>query len=168
MFTKTCSKCRLVKSLTEFWGDTSRSDGRQYSCKDCMYAAGRVYEIKNRQRRNEWAKQRRIKLKAVDPAASARNTKRDMLNHLYGITPARFGEMLGDQNGLCAVCARSLRVSGPIGGDKCTVDHDHSKKKGDPGFVRGLVHSSCNSMLGHAHDDPVVLRKAATYLEQRS
>jgi hypothetical protein len=42
------------------------------------------------------------------------------------------------------------------------VDHDH-----ETGKFRGIVCLSCNVLLGHAHDDPGLLRKAAAYLKRK-
>ena len=41
------------------------------------------------------------------------------------------------------------------------IDHDH-----ETGFVRGILCSLCNTLLGHAKDDPEILRKAAEYLDR--
>jgi hypothetical protein len=40
------------------------------------------------------------------------------------------------------------------------VDHDH-----ETGLARGLTCASCNTALGHAHEDPERLRRMADYLE---
>jgi len=32
--------------------------------------------------------------------------------------------------------------------------------------VRGIVHDRCNLVIGHAHEDPQILRNAAEYLEK--
>ena len=42
------------------------------------------------------------------------------------------------------------------------VDHDHAT-----GQVRGLLCRLCNLTLGHAHDNPEVLRGLLRYLETR-
>jgi hypothetical protein len=39
------------------------------------------------------------------------------------------------------------------------IDHDH-----ESGAVRGLLCSGCNSLLGHAKDNPQVLIQAVAYL----
>lgn len=46
-------------------------------------------------------------------------------------------------------------------GRKFCIDHDHST-----GLVRGLLCGGCNSALGHAFDDPSILRQLADYLER--
>lgn len=55
-------------------------------------------------------------------------------------------------------------------GDRCIcgckthlhVDHDHATGK-----VRGVLCFNCNSILGHARDNPQVLRDLIKYLEQQ-
>lgn len=47
-------------------------------------------------------------------------------------------ELLRRQNGLCAICGRSMtKADGPV------LDHDH-----DTGLVRCTVHRSCNAAEG--------------------
>jgi hypothetical protein len=73
----------------------------------------------------------------------------------YGITAADYERMLSEQGGVCFVC-RGLNTKGR----RLHVDHDHKT-----GAVRRLLCSGCNGALGHAKDDPAVLRKLADYLE---
>ena len=60
-------------------------------------------------------------------------------------------ELIANQKG-CDICAVSCSFS---------VDHNHKT-----GAVRGLLCGSCNRALGLFHDNPALLRKAATYLEE--
>jgi hypothetical protein len=71
----------------------------------------------------------------------------------YGITVEEYDEMVVDQGGKCKIC-----LNPPV--DRClSVDHDHVTGK-----VRGLLCSNCNSMLGYAKDNPVLLRRGIDYL----
>lgn len=73
----------------------------------------------------------------------------------YGLSTGEYDAMLARQDGRCAIChlrPRSKRLA---------VDHDHNT-----GRVRGLLCGSCNRrLLGAAHDDPAILRRALEYLE---
>jgi hypothetical protein len=71
----------------------------------------------------------------------------------YGITVEQYRSMEQSQGGKCAVCQKV---------DKLRIDHHH----GD-GVVRGLLCNRCNLGLGLFLDDPVSLRRAATYLDGR-
>jgi len=73
------------------------------------------------------------------------------LRSKYGITLAQYEQMLEEQRGQCYICCSE---------EKLFVDHCHST-----GRVRGLLCHHCNLILGHAFDNPSILRLAANYLE---
>lgn len=76
----------------------------------------------------------------------------------YGLTEAKFDELLAEQNGGCAVCG-SETSNGR--GEHLHVDHDH-----ETGVVRGILCHDCNTGLGKFKDNPALLRAAADYLER--
>ncbi len=47
-------------------------------------------------------------------------------------------QLLTKQGGKCAVCNQVIR-----GADRAVLDHDH-----DTGFIRGVLHASCNGIEG--------------------
>jgi hypothetical protein len=63
--------------------------------------------------------------------------------------------MLKAQGGQCAICREP-----PNPKISLHVDHDHRT-----GRVRGLLCFTCNNGLGQLQDSPVLLRKAAAYVE---
>lgn len=71
----------------------------------------------------------------------------------YGVSREWLDEQLEKQGGACAICRASFEEVGPC------VDHDHVT-----GAVRALLCSTCNTGLGHFHDDPELLRAAIRYL----
>jgi len=78
----------------------------------------------------------------------------------FGISLETFNNLLADQGGGCAICGKTegLKV-----GDRqlrLALDHDHRT-----GAVRGILCNGCNNGLGRFKDDPELLRRAATYLE---
>lgn len=80
-----------------------------------------------------------------------------VLKHRFGLTPKQYEELLKKQKGVCAICGNINR-----NGTWLSVDHDHITDE-----IRGLLCSNCNHAIGCMHDNPVVLRSAANYLEGR-
>lgn len=83
-------------------------------------------------------------------------------NHLqrkFGISLEQYDQMLAEQDGKCAVCGTT--DPGGNGGSNFHVDHCHITGK-----IRKLLCRDCNSCLGQAGDDPVLLRKLAGYVEE--
>jgi len=78
----------------------------------------------------------------------------------YGLTVAEYDAMLSKQGGVCAICYQP-ETSGLK--QFLSVDHNHRTTK-----VRGLLCNACNHGLGHFHDNPDRLRRAAVYLESEN
>lgn len=80
----------------------------------------------------------------------------------FGLTMEWFIETGTRQNWLCLICDQpetSVFVnSGEI--RELAIDHCH-----EHGHARGLLCNNCNRAIGLLRDDPVVLRKAADYLD---
>lgn len=83
----------------------------------------------------------------------------------HGLTFAQFNDLLTAQGGACWICGAVT----PGGHGTWHIDHDHECCPGDRHCcgqcVRGLLCHHCNLMLGNAHDNPEVLRRAIEYLE---
>lgn len=68
MKTKTCSRCKETKSVSEFSKDRGRKDGLQSQCKGCWSSYGRKYrelnkeKLSNKQRR--WRSENKEKVSA--------------------------------------------------------------------------------------------------------
>ena len=52
METKTCSKCKREKPLTQFSKDKSKKDGHKYVCKLCAKVRDKAYREANREELN--------------------------------------------------------------------------------------------------------------------
>lgn len=76
----------------------------------------------------------------------------------HGLTHQQYDAMLTMQGGVCAICRSAWK--GWNGKQGPHIDHCH-----DTGRVRGLLCGDCNTALGRFSDDPVLLRRAADYLE---
>lgn len=79
-----------------------------------------------------------------------------LLMRQYGISLEEFKQRALDQNSLCAICHKPDPE-----GERLSVDHDHITNK-----VRGLLCKPCNTMLGGAHDDILILKEGIEYLNQ--
>jgi hypothetical protein len=73
------------------------------------------------------------------------------LKSRYGITLEDFNRLLEQQNYVCAICQRPFDR-------RPHVDHCHLTN-----WVRGLLCYRCNPGLGHFHDNPIFLFRAALY-----
>ena len=78
--------------------------------------------------------------------------------HKYNITIEEYQELFNKQQGCCAICGKhQLEFKRPL-----SVEHCHITNK-----VRGLCCQNCNTIIGHAHDDIIVLQKAIKYLNTK-
>jgi hypothetical protein len=75
----------------------------------------------------------------------------------YGISADEYFAILASQDGCCYICRRATGLRGK----RLSVDHDHSS-----GFVRGLLCSPCNRLLGHIRDDLDTAARIRSYLER--
>lgn len=177
---KRCPQCGETKPLDQFY---RRANGKPLTyCRPCYSVRSAAYHAANadhhRKLSSEWAKANRAKINAArnerrkDPEYAARERAKDRARHPdrwirtnYNLSRDQWNALLAKQGGVCAVCgATESRGIGSF-----HVDHDHSCCPGRRSCgkcVRGLLCNLCNPMIGHARDDPTILRKAATYLEQ--
>jgi hypothetical protein len=126
---RTCTGCRETKPLTEFFRDRSKKHGYQARCKPCTTSRTRAY----------------VKANDYDRKRYWENRDSERERHLvrkYGVTFSDYQRILVEQGGKCAICGRPEPANRML-----DVDHDHAT-----GDVRGLLCTSCNRVLGHAHD----------------
>lgn len=162
MSDKVCSKCRLILSKDQFVKDKTEKSGLTSHCKKCRNARQAIWREKNPD-----------KIRAINDARKADRKKyygcpkrklkykEAQLREAFGISLSDYDKMLLDQNGKCAICDRSN--TGNSKNKYFSVDHSHMTGK-----IRGLLCSSCNIGMGALKDDPLILRRAATYIEERS
>lgn len=100
-------------------------------CKRCydrwLYANSETRNANIKKKNNEWRERNREKVRI--------GQREQKLKLKYGLTAAKFEEMLRQQGGKCPLCQRSDLA--------LVVDHCH-----DSGRVRGLLCAPCNSSLG--------------------
>ena len=83
---------------------------------------------------------------------SSRSTRRNRLWRDYGLTMARYEELVVAIGGACPICLKCVEL---------VVDHDQTTQS-----TRGLICSKCNSGLGFFNDDAASLDRAASYLRK--
>lgn len=115
------------------------------SCKDCGSTSRALKAPGPR-----CATCQRARKKAQKEAAWARGIK-----ERYGITAEQYWALYESQGECCYICRRATGRT-----RRLAVDHDHLT-----GWVRGLLCSPCNKLLGHVRDDEATLKRAAYYLE---
>ncbi|WP_425584779.1 endonuclease domain-containing protein [Yinghuangia aomiensis] len=94
-------------------------------------------------------------------ACFANKERRRWLRVTYGLLPEDFAAKLIAQDFACYTCARPFDPD--VHELTPCVDHSHAS-----GRVRKLLCHSCNLALGHAKDNPGILRALADYLEQHA
>lgn len=72
----------------------------------------------------------------------------------YGISAARYNEMMMCQGSVCKICRQPCRTHKSL-----SVDHSHETNQ-----IRGLLCARCNQGLGLFREDPRILRRAEGYL----
>ena len=144
---KICKKCGVEKSSDEFYKEKRVKDGLQARCIECCKAAAKDAFERNPEPYRERAR----------AAHNYAERRARMLMQSYGMTPQDYTDLFEKQNGCCAIC--KTEESGHNVTDHLLVDHDHETNK-----VRGLLCSSCNLMLGKAHDSVDILTRAINYL----
>jgi hypothetical protein len=172
---KWCRKCETIKPLTQFAGNKSARDGHQAHCRSCAAAAYRLRRADEGQvsrpaevpEGHKFCRGCRRVLPVSDwsPRINANDglawqcksclSAKDRAKHLmrtYGMSVEDLDAMLDWQHGVCAICQTAPAAH---------VDHDH-----ESGSVRGLLCFRCNAALGQLGDDPLVVRRAARYLER--
>lgn len=135
---KQCRVCKKYKSVEDFSWHDKKNKIRKTICKPC-----------DCNRADRWAKSNK------DKRAIVYRTRH--LKRTYGLSDEQFAQMNKEQNGLCAICGNRQQAGR---GENLCVDHDHVTRQ-----VRALLCHSCNAGIGGFRDDPVLLRKAADYVE---
>jgi hypothetical protein len=133
---KQCKCCKETKPKSDFYKNITNKCGLQSYCKVCTNAKATAKRKENPDKRREYG-------------------FKCLLKTTYGMSLADFDALMDAQDGRCAICGRSDNP----GSRRLHIDHDHTT-----GEVRGLLCHNCNSLLGHAKDDPTILARAIAYL----
>jgi hypothetical protein len=189
---RVCGRCADSKDLSEFYAGKRYRDGVQPWCKDCYrvyrvetgysknlaksYAREHTDEsfreayVSSRSKRCPECKQSKSlvdcyrkyyrKVHCPDGFASygkscdTRKTGRSRIKKSRGLTSAEYDRLFSSPGEKCTICNKIPRTK-----KRPVVDHFH-----ETGKVRGMLRQRCNTVIGMMHDDPMLLRRAATYL----
>jgi hypothetical protein len=130
-----CSRCG--KELSESNWPQSLRKLHLHWCLDCKRKAGREASGRYYHNHPEKVKEQNRRYEAEHKERMIELRRLGQLRRKYGITSEEFNSLASKQNGACAVCKTSFRVTKP------NVDHDHVT-----GRVRGLLCDGCNWAVG--------------------
>ena len=110
----------------------------------------------------EYRDRNRDRINAQRRARGPKNTdkrRNAQLKTVYGITLDQYNQMLGEQNGLCAVCNLPETAIRLGKAQRLAVDHNHTT-----GQVRALLCTKCNAALGYLDENADRMRALAAYI----
>lgn len=153
---KVCNKCSKRKKLTMFNKHKLTKDNLENACKVCTRKQSQSYRKSN----PEICKTAKQRWKSTNSERESLNNKGHNLTKYWPNLSAldavkKYDALFQNQNGKCKICQRHQSEFKKA----LHVDHNHKTKK-----IRGLLCFSCNSILGHAKEDPIVLMTAVDYL----
>lgn len=138
-------------------GTISRYTNNRCRCDACRAAWNRYFEGRRERTRilaNAYYHAHRAEIRKQQNAnAKPRNERSRWFKRAYGMSEAEVAAIFEAQGRKCAICETTeSRI--------WHLDHDH-----ESGAVRAVLCLNCNCGIGHLHDSPDLLRKAAAYLE---
>ncbi|MBU0847166.1 endonuclease VII domain-containing protein [Patescibacteria group bacterium] len=146
---KVCRKCKISKTLDNFYKRSRSKDGLTSWCKTCTLEQHKTEPYKNTREKHRENCKEHITLQQRATGYLRR----------YNLTWPEFTQLQNNQNGTCAICGK---IFSPQTWDKRTdicIDHDHQTGK-----VRGLLCHLCNRGLGQFYDRVDLLEQAIKYL----
>ena len=164
---KRCPMCGVVKSVAEFYRARRSADGLVSACKVCHGKRAKGYRESPKARAARGSATERAKraqhYTEYGPGYRARPEVKvrmeirrfeSRLRRAYGLEVEDYARMMNQQDRRCAICGDRLGR-----GKEVALDHCHRL-----GASRGILCHHCNTMLGHARDSNVILRRAIEYL----
>src|SRR5579872_6853665 len=118
-------------------------------CQKCLdYAKDRREEAKEKQLCRYCRKVRAVT--GICPKCREK-VSQNRKTSLYGLTQEQYDKLYKSQDSRCGSCQKRRPLH---------IDHDHRTRA-----IRGLLCGQCNRALGLLGDDPVIIRRLATYIE---
>lgn len=164
---KACSKCSILKELTEYIIDKRYKQGVHSICKCCQSAWKKEWKKRNkdviREKDSKYREINKEKLKEYNYKYREENKyskrKNSHLKWAFNITLDDYNNMLNKQNNSCAICG----ISRSSLKKDLYVDHCHKTGK-----IRELLCDGCNRGMGQFKDNIDLMSKALTYLEKHN
>ena len=138
---RTCKKCGETKEVSEFYKDKSMKAGIMSICKCC-----------HNTRNKKWAEDNKDRTLYL--------SRKSYLKRHYGVTMEWYADKLEEQKGVCAICSCASTELRSTDAMFC-VDHCHIT-----GQPRALLCHKCNTGIGMLKDNPILVARAWTYLQQ--
>lgn len=145
--------CRLSgKKYREKYSKERKMRQKEYreKNKEIIHQKLRKYYRENPEKFKIYRERRKLWRKA-NPLES----RKSVMERLYGINPSAYKQILEKQEGKCAICGCYNLSAKKV----FSIDHCHKTGK-----VRGLLCSNCNTALGLFKDKASNLLAAANYL----
>lgn len=131
---KRCTKCGVIKDISEFYKHKNYKNGLYSQCKKCCV------KITTQYRKTENGKKTVRKYQKTGKRKSSARKQR--LKKNYNITLEQYDKMFEQQNGVCMICGGTNE-----NGRRLFVDHDHKTGK-----TRSLLCIVCNTKIGVLED----------------
>ncbi len=138
---KFCVACGKKHRISAFYIDRRTGGSRGAKCKKA------TSKISNR-----WHKRN------PDREASRLRARNQHPKERFGLSRKEYDRILKSFGNLCGICSGKETRS-----DRSSLSLDHCHRTGK---IRGALCSRCNTILGFAKDDPILLTNAAAYLEK--
>jgi hypothetical protein len=161
---KMCSLCLVEKAFSEYYFVPSQNGRPSSACKDCLKHRGWERQNAVMKVNPERNRARQVRDRKDNP----RRAKGYWLWTTYRVTLEWFDEQWSAQAGRCPICQTQFEQD-PHSTHAPQVDHDHKCCAGARSCgscVRGLICRRCNVGMATFGEDPLLLLKAAVYLEE--
>ncbi len=151
---KTCTTCKLEKSVTEFAIRNDRKVGLAARCKVCA----KLWAQENYKKRSEQKQQDNPRpSKLINQPGYWVAREKFKICKKHGVSLVWYLAQHKFQDYKCAICRDSNKSTK----SSFHIDHDHST-----GEARALLCARCNAAVGSRPDQSLVLHKAINYLRE--
>lgn len=159
---KTCKKCRISKSVSNFYREAINKDGYTNKCKTCFVPdefqkektcarCGSTKPLSQFHNNHKGLFGKKSKCNKCcseiykDPRNGTNKGRPDKVKRLYGVTYDHVVKTLNSQFGRCANigCSKEISLDIPVGPNRAVIDHNH-----DTGEFRAVLCMRCNTLLG--------------------